>query len=105
MLKIVKQKIEIGQTFQIRNSWREKITDKLNKDEESFPFYFKVIDIEQYMKDTFYVAESISDDKTEKSVKIKVSETILNFLLSNEVTDSNVGLYFNDYLPLENTKI
>lgn len=105
MLKIVKQKIEIGQTFQIRNSWREKIAEKLNKDEEMFPFYFKVIDIEQYMKDTFYVAESISEDKTEKSIKIKVSETILNFLLSDEVADSNVGLYFNDYLPLENTKI
>ena len=63
------------------------------------------MDIEQYMKDTYYIAESIPDTKAEKIFKIKVSETILKYLLANEVNDSNIGMYFNDYLPLENTKI
>lgn len=105
MLKLRKQTIEIGQTFQIRNTWRENIARQLNKDEELFPFHFKIVDVEQYMKDTIYVAESIPDTKSEKVIRIKVSETILKYLLSSEVSDSNIGMYFNDYLPLENTKL
>ena len=105
MLKITKRNIEIGQTFQIRNSWRENIAKTLNKNEEMFPFHFKIVDIEQYMKDTYYIAESIPDSKSEKIIKIKVSEIILKYLLSNEVSDSNIGMYFSDYLPLENTKL
>ena len=105
MLKIFKQSIEIGQTFQIRNSWRERIAKELNKDEESFPFYFRIVDKEILMKDNIYNCESIPDNSKEKVFKIKVSETIIKYLLSTEVNDNNVGVYFCDYLPLENSKL
>lgn len=105
MLKIASTNIDVGFNFQIRNTWREKIANLLNQDEELFPFNFKVTDIIPKMKDTYYVAESIPDKKNEKVFKIMVSDTILRYLSGVEVTDSNVGLYFNNYLPLENTKI
>ena len=80
MLKIANTNIDIGFNFQIRNTWREKIANLLNQDEELFPFNFKVTDIIPKMKDTYYITESIPDKKNEKVFKIMVSDIILRYL-------------------------
>lgn len=104
MLKITKN-IEIGDIFQIRNAWRDSISNLIN--EKDFPFCFKVIDILHNTNKlgTMYLCESISQEKNEKTQKLIVSSTILQYIFGLEVNDCNVGLYFNDYLPMENSKI
>lgn len=60
MLKVSKFKIEEGLTFQIRNSWRDQIIKELKKEEDSYPFSFKVIEvITNEDKTISYLCESI----------------------------------------------
>lgn len=105
MIKISKNNIEIGTTFQIRNTWRKQIAKELEINEEDFPFVFKIVDSETNMKETLFFAESVKNEKEEKIVKLKISEIAIKYLIGEEVEDCNVGLYFKDYLPLENTKL
>lgn len=101
MLKIIKNNIEIGDSFQLRNAWRNQVKDLVKKEE--YPFCFKVIDIVHNTNktETIYLCESIPNNKNEKIQKIMVSASIIQYVLSAEVDDCNVGLYFNDYLPIE----
>ena len=101
MLKNTIVSINIGTTFSIRNSWRTKIAKQLNKDEELFPFNFQVVSIEN----DEYVCESIPDGKSKKKHSVVVDPIIIQYLNGLEVDDVNVGLYFNDYLPIENSKL
>lgn len=57
MLKLTKN-IEIGDTFQIRNAWRDSISNLMNED--NFPFCFKVIDVLHNTNrlETMYLCES-----------------------------------------------
>ena len=45
MIKFDKHEIIIGTHFQIRNSWRKEIENALKIDDDSYPFDFKIIDI------------------------------------------------------------
>ena len=87
MLKIASTNIDVGFNFQIRNTWREKIANLLNQDEELFPFNFKVTDIIPKMKDTYYIAESIPDKKNEKVFKRTIISSSIIFIS-----------YFNNWL-------
>ena len=101
MLKINPHTELIGVSICIRNSWRCKIAQILNKNEESFPFNFKIID----SLENSYLCESIPDNKSKKKVQIWVTSNVIHYLQGCEVEDCNVGLYFTDYLPLENSKL
>ena len=101
MLKIVTKNIDIGTTFYIRNSWRGKIAKHLNKDEETLPFNFRVI--EKVEND--FLCETIPDKASKKKYNVLVNPTIIHYVKSQEVEDTNVGLYFSDYLPIENSKL
>lgn len=105
MLQIQLDTVQIGQTFQIRNTWRNKISELVKK--EDFPFHFKVIDVirNTTRAENFYLCESIPNDKKEKIVKITVGESVIQYVTSNEVDNCNVGLYFKDYLPIEGKKL
>lgn len=106
MLKITNTDFTIGVDFRIRNSWRKKIANVLKKEEENFPFHFKITEIlTNEDKTNNFLCESIPDSKGEKVEKLIVSKTILNYLFGIEVPDMNVGLYFPDYLPFENEKL
>lgn len=61
MLKLTKN-IEIGDTFQIRNAWRDSISNLMNED--NFPFCFKVIDVLHNTNrlGTMYLCESIPQE-------------------------------------------
>lgn len=101
MLKIATINTNVGTTFSIRNSWRTQIAKHLNKDEELFPFNFQITSI---VNDE-YVCESIPDGKSKKKYNIIVDPIIVQYLNGIEVDDVNVGLYFHDYLPMENSKL
>lgn len=105
MLQIQLDTVQIGQTFQIRNTWRNKISELVKK--EDFPFHFKVIDVirNTTKAENFYLCESIPNDKKEKIIKITVGESVIQYVTSNEVENCNVGLYFKDYLPIEGKKL
>lgn len=105
MLQIQLDTIQIGQSFQIRNSWRNKISELTNK--EDFPFCFKVVDVirNTTKAENFYLCESIPNDKKEKVIKITVGESVIQYVTSAEVENCNVGLYFRDYLPMEGKKL
>lgn len=105
MLQITIDAPVIGLNFKIRNSWREKILKLTNK--EDFPFSFKVADIVRNTTkaENFYLCESIANDKKDKIVKIIVGESVIQYANSIEVDDTNVGLYFKDYFPMENDKL
>lgn len=102
MLKIVNNRIEKGMHFQIRNSWREKIAKMLEIDVEHYPFTFQVGDLRE---DGYYCCKSVCNDDSDLDCKILVTNIILKYLIGIEVEDSNVGVYFQDYLPLEGTSI
>lgn len=105
MLKIYNQCFSPNNDFRIRNTWRRAIANSLNIEEEEFPFHFKIVEMINEDKTKLYLCESIPDTKGEKVQKIFVTIDILNYLLGVEVDNCNVGLYFNDYLPIENEKI
>lgn len=102
MIKFDKHEIIIGTHFQIRNSWRKEIENALKIDDDSYPFDFKIIDI----NNNKFECESVSTNKREHSAyKIIVDDLIVRYIFGEEVDDCNVGLYFSDYFPIENTKI
>lgn len=106
MLKITLNSIEVGQTFSIRNAWRKQVAGILKKDDISYPSNFKVVDITTNAnKEQVCVCESIPNDNCKKVMKIVVSKLILQYVLGMEVDDCNVGLYFNDYIPIEGQKL
>ena len=101
MLKLTCFPIEVGTTFSIRNGWRTQIAKFLKKDEECYPFNFKVVEI----KADKFVCESVPDGKSKKKYMIEVTADVIRYLSASECPDSNVGLYFSDYWPLEFSKI
>jgi hypothetical protein len=104
MLKIILNSIEVGQTFSIRNSWRKAVAMLLKK--EDYPSNFKVVEIvTNDNKEQICVCESVPNDTCKKVVKLNISKLTLQYVLGQEVEDCNVGLYFNDYMPLEGQKL
>lgn len=105
MLQVQLNNIEIGQQFQIRNSWRNMLM--MHRTKEEYPFQFRVDSIVHNTNKTecYFICKSIQNDKKDKVVRLMVSESIIQYATSNEVETCNVGLYFKDYLPLENEKL
>lgn len=101
MLKISHEDIKVGTEFSIRNSWRTNIARTLKKDEETYPFLFKVID----MDDHICICESVPDKQSKKKYILSMSTMTIRYLNGQEVPDCHCGLYFHDYLPLENEKL
>ena len=101
MLKLSTNRIAENVEFCIRNSWRIQIAKLLNKEEESFPFNYKTISV----TNNELICESISDGKGKKKYQLIITPIIFRYLNGVEVDDNNVGLYFTDYIPLENTKL
>ena len=101
MLKINHSEFENGAMFQLRNSWRERIADLLDVKFEKVPVQFKVVD----KSDCGYVCESLTEKKTDKAMKIVVANEVMQYTHAEEFPDCNVGLYMDDYLPLEGSKL
>ena len=105
MLKITIKNIEEGTSFSIRNTWRKNIATLLMKEDGDYPSNFKVIEILKNKTETKYVCESIPNETNKSKTKIILDKMILQYIFGIEVDDCNVGLYFSDYIPIENQKL
>lgn len=101
MIKVTMTEFYAGMKFELRNAWRKVIAEAEEVKEERYPFLFQITDI----VNCGYVCESVPDRKSEKIYKLFVNDDILRYLFGTEVSDCNVGLYTNDYLPFENSRL
>lgn len=103
MLKIMSNTIETGTEIAILNKWRKQITEILKKDD--FPQTFKVKE-ENWGTGakSFYECVSVNENH-KKPISIYLDALVIKYLTGAEVTDCNVGLYFTDYVPMEDTKL
>lgn len=101
MLKISHDKIVVGTEFSIRNKWRTRIAQLLDKNEETYPFLFRVVNVDTHM----CLCESIPDKLSKKKYWLSISTMVIRYLRGQEVPDCHCGLYFHDYLPLENEQL
>ncbi len=101
MIKVTTREFYAGMKFEIRNAWRKIIADAEGIKEDKYPFQFQITEITTLG----YICESVQDKKSDKVYKILVNDDILRYLFGTEVNDCNVGLYTNDYLPFENSRL
>lgn len=95
--------IKKGIRIRIPEEWHEKIVAFCNQ--SICPYEFEIEDIvkDKTTKETFYICKA--EKKNCKNNRIILTEYVVKYLLSEEVTDSNVGLSFKEFLPMENSKI
>lgn len=89
----------INEVFVLRNSWHDKLQDYMSV--KSLPFRFKTIEKIEKINNEANPCYLVSDCEKNK-VKMMISEVALKYLNGIEVPDSNIGMYFKDYLPIEN---
>ena len=99
MIKTTSNNFKVGMQFKLRNAWRDKIIDTTGI--KDFPFTFEIIDI----SDDNYLCQSVPDKKTDKVKNLLVKKEILAYLTGVEVETVNVGLYFCDQIPDENSSL
>lgn len=88
---------DTSEIFMLRNQWHDKIEKE--KKIKNLPYKFKIVKELEGEKNPAYIA--LDDEK--KKVSIVITETVLKYINGEEVPDCNVGMYFKDYLPNENT--
>ena len=101
MIKVTMTEFYVGMKFEIRNAWRKVIAEVEGIKEDKYPFQFQIAEITTLG----YICESVQDRKSDKIYKILVNDDILRYLFGTEVNDCNAGLYINDYLPFENSRL
>lgn len=101
MIKVTMTEFYAGMKFELRNAWRKVIAEAEGVKEDKYPFLFQITDVVS----SGYICESVPDKKSDKVYKIIVNDDILRYLFGTEVNDCNVGLYTNDYIPFENSRL
>ena len=99
MLKIGTDSFQAGYRIRLPEGWHDKILS-FDKTMDSFPYDFIINEVVKEKKGIFYICCSKKSDD-----KLVFSEYAMKYLLSEEVADSNIGLSFKEYLPLEDSKI
>lgn len=102
MLKLSYEEIKPGMRIILPETWHEKLIEFGNL--TSCDYEFKVKDVIKHKtnKETYYLCKP---EKKEKNVKIALTEIAIRYLYGQELPDQNIGLSFNDFLPLEDTHI
>lgn len=101
MIKIVQSEYEVGTSFQLRNTWRERIAELLGVKIEKVPVQYKVVDCDA----AFYLCEQVCEKKSDNLERLYISSDVMQYTHGEEVNDCNVGLYLDDYIPLEGSKL
>ena len=99
MLKVKGSSFQKDRRIRLSEKWHEVILDFTG--ETIYPYDFILEEKVKVKKDTYCIASS--EKKDFKDVKIYLSEEVVNYLLAEEVEDSNIGLSFKDFLPMENS--
>lgn len=102
MLKLSRDPIKVGIRFILRESWHEKLA-KFSRI-EALPYEYILVDSTKNANETYYIFQSEGNVKGRK-IRIAAQKFIVRYFLAQEVPDSNVGFYFKEYLPVENTQI
>ena len=104
MLKLENNCPSVGTRFSLPATWHDKIL-KFSK-LRSFPHQF-IIDSVVFInerRENYFVCKSINKSNA-NSATIALTEVVIKYLFAEEVPDSNVGLYLDEYLPKEDTEI
>ena len=96
MLKLSNVSIGIGTTITLKDEWRKAINNLLKPHNKECLTVFNIINKEN----NNYVCRSPYDKNN-----IIVTSAVAQYLLGDVVRNSNVGVYFDDYLPDENERI
>ena len=100
MLSIGKINLEVGNRINLPENWHEKIL-KFNK-MSSYPYEFIITEIVKEKNEKYCLCKA---EKKGKTFKLLLTTYVAKYCIAQEVPDSNMGLSFKEYLPLENTKL
>ena len=101
MFKIIDAAPVVGTRINLPESFHKKILNFCKI--RSFPHEFVIR--QDYTNRESHEHYYICDGLRNPSRKIALTEYAIKYLLAEEVPDSNVGLYFSEYLPSEDSQI
>lgn len=101
MLKISGEALVTGIRIRLPEDWHDKILLSA-KPSEIYPYDYVVSEIVKEKREMFYICEP---EKKPKASKIVLSKYAIEYLLADETDDSNEGLSFKEFYPLEDSKI
>ena len=102
MLKISTEVLSTGIRIRLPEDWHDKILSAANPS-NTYPYNYVVSEIIKDKKEMLYICKP--EKKLKSASKIVLSEEALQYLLADEVEDSNAGLSFKEYFPVEDSKI
>ena len=102
MLKVICNQPQIGTRIVLSEEWHEKVLDFCKITTFPNEFFIDKIIKDKTSKQTYYLCKS---SKNGKSSKIILTQSTINYIFGQEVTDLNTGLCFNEYLPDENSQV
>lgn len=104
MLKLNVVTVKEGFRFTLPEAWHDKLVNLGKIVNCPYAFVITKIEKDSSSKETFYICEGEKKEKGKK-IQIAIGEYAIKYLFAQEVPDSNIGLSFKDFLPLENTSI
>ena len=100
MLKIRSSPLNEGTHIRLPEQWHDKILAFSQKETCSYDFTIEEIVKDKDKKETYCICKSEKCDEV-----IVLTDDVVKYLLAEEVEDSNIGLVFKEYLPLEESRI
>ena len=94
--------LSIGTRIYLPEEWHQKILDFCIRKKLPYEFVIESV-IEDEIKNISYCVCSAKDN--ERSYKLAIDDYVVKYIFAQTVPDLNVGLFFDEYLPPEKTKI
>ena len=102
MLKLSNENLSIGTRICLPSEWHQKILDFCYRKDMPYEFVVKDIVEDEIKNVSYYVCTA---KENEQSLIIAIDDYVAKYLFAKTVPDMNVGLFFDEFLPPENTKI
>lgn len=99
MFKLSGNPFERNLRIKLPETWHSKILEFSSSAQFPYNFIIEAVEKSTDTNEVYYIFHS------KKGKKLVITEPVLKYLLAKTVEDSNVGLSFTEYLPLENSKI
>ena len=102
MLRISMEALSTGIRIRLPEDWHDKVLLAANPS-NYYPYDYIVDEIVKDKREFYYICKP--EKRNPVASKIVLSGYALEYLLAEELEDSNVGLLFKEYFPLEDSKI
>lgn len=104
MRKLNSASLDIGARISISEDWRLKISKFGSL--ESIPKDYVISEVasNNFFKEEFYVCDSV-EEVNGKRYRFALEEFVIKYLFADKVEDTNIGFYFDEFLPDEDTQI